>query len=66
MLGRGRRPVLDEPYGDEGIAPALLAAEDPLIAFVAFGGSNGPDGSRTEFVVGWGGIYYLSSRMGLP
>jgi hypothetical protein len=44
----------------------LLAAEDPLIAFVAFGGSNGPDGSRTEFVVGWGGIYYLSSRMGLP
>jgi hypothetical protein len=31
----------------------------------AFGGANGPDGSKTEFVVGWGGIYYLSSRMGL-
>jgi hypothetical protein len=35
-----------------------------VVAFVVFGGANGPDGSRTEFVVGLGGIYYLSSRMG--
>jgi hypothetical protein len=35
-------PVVDEPYGNEGIAPALLATEDPLVAFVAWGEQTGP------------------------
>jgi hypothetical protein len=59
-----RRSVVDEPYGDEGIAPALLAAEDALVAFVVFGGQTDPTapGPSSSSV---GGIYYSSSRMGL-
>src|SRR5215207_403298 len=62
-MGRvlGRRSVVAERYDDEGIAPALLAAEDPLVAFVAFGGAHGPDGSRTEFVILWGFTYRATS-----
>jgi hypothetical protein len=37
----------------------LLVAEDPLVAFVVFGGAHGPDGSRTEFVVGWGDLLLI-------
>lgn len=43
----------------------MLAVEDPLVAFVVFGGANGPDGSRTEFVVGWGDLLLIKPH-GLP
>jgi len=41
----------------------LLAAEDPLVAFVAFGGATGTDGSRNEFVVAWGDLRIEPHRL---
>jgi hypothetical protein len=62
----GHQPVVDRRYDGEGIVPALLAAEDPLVAFVAFRGAHGPDGSRTGFVILWGGFHVSSHTGFLP
>jgi hypothetical protein len=35
-------------YGNKGIAPALLAAEDPLVAFVALGEQTEPTAPGTD------------------
>jgi hypothetical protein len=61
---RGRRSVVAEPYDDEGIAPALRAAEDPLVAFVAFGGVHDPtaQGQSSSF----SGGFHVLSHMGFP
>jgi hypothetical protein len=62
---RNPRSVVGGPYGDEGIAPALLAVEDPLVAFLAFGGQTGPTAPAASSSL-FGGISRIEPYGGLP